>query len=141
MLNKFVTDAGTLYDIHFYTSGVHELIHLVACTTEIGPMNDTCCYQFEELNRKVTRFIKGQDLVGDKFIKSWTISKNLGLHIFKYYLEDDDVISFVIFIKSHFEIKSSNFKNRENVGNHLKVGRINKIDQDKLANLLEKISI
>jgi len=141
MLNKFVTDAETLYDIHFYTSGVHELLHLVACTIEIGPMNDTCCYQFEELNRKVTRFIKGQDLVGDEFIKSWTISKNLGLHIFNYYLEDDDDNSFVVYIKSHFKIRSSNLKKkRETVGNFLKFGRIIKIDKDKLAIILEKIS-
>ena len=44
-------------------------MHLVLCTRTLGPLNDNNCFPFEELNRKVTRFIKSQDLVGDEFLK------------------------------------------------------------------------
>ena len=43
--------------------------------------NDTCLFEFEELNRKISRSIKGQNLVGDEFIKKWSLSLNLALEI------------------------------------------------------------
>ena len=71
MLNQFVSEADLLYDNHICVSGFHELTHLVSCTFYLGPMNDTCCFAFEELNRKITRAIKGQDLIGAEFLKIW----------------------------------------------------------------------
>ena len=61
--------------------------------------------------------------MGDEFLKSWIISKNLALHIFKYYSEDDDDNAFIVFIKSHFKLKSSNQKMKSSLRNILKVGR------------------
>ena len=43
------------------------------CTEVLGPINQNNCYQFEELNRKVNRLIKGQDLIGDEFLKLFNI--------------------------------------------------------------------
>jgi hypothetical protein len=137
-LKIFVSQSETLYDKHFINSGLHELIHLVKCTLEIGPLNIICCFQFEELNRKVTRFIKGQDLVGDEFIKSWTVSKNLALHISKMYSEDDDN-KIIIFIKEHFALRSSNLKKKRNGFNVLKMGQDSKLEDNKLELAIEKI--
>ena len=50
-------------------SGMHELLHLVKCTVEFGPLNNINGFPFEELNRKITRLIKGKDLIGEEFIK------------------------------------------------------------------------
>jgi hypothetical protein len=137
-LKTFVRQAEILYDKHFINSGVHELIHLVQCTLEIGPLNIICCFQFEELNRKVTRFIKGQDLVGDEFIKSWTVSKNLALHISKMYSDDDDN-KIIIFIKEHFALRSSNLKKKRDGFNVLKMGQDSQLDDNKLEQAIENI--
>ncbi len=59
LLNKFVSQLTQFYDEHIMLSGMHELLHLVQQTRETGPLNMTSCYPFEELNRKVTRAIKG----------------------------------------------------------------------------------
>ncbi len=69
MLTKFVSQAGSLYDEHIYTSGMHELLHLVQCTLDFGPLYLSNLFPFEELNRYITSSIKGQYLVGDEFIK------------------------------------------------------------------------
>jgi hypothetical protein len=45
------------------------------------------CFPFEEMNRNVTKKIKGQDLVGDEFLKLWGVHKNLFL--FAQNLDDD----------------------------------------------------
>ena len=137
-LKNYVIQAEILYDKHFINSGVHELNHLVKCTIEIGPLNIICCFQFEELNRKVTRFIKGQDLVGDEFIKSWTVSKNLALHISKMY-SDDDENKIIIFIKEHFALRSSNLKKKNTGFNVLKMGQDSKLENTKLEIATEKI--
>jgi hypothetical protein len=51
-------------------SGVHELLHLVECTITFGPLNSFSLFPFEELNRKLLRFLHGYDLIGEelKFI-------------------------------------------------------------------------
>ena len=84
MLSLFVKKKRKLYDQHFNTSNIHEIIHLVDCTIEQGPLNDTCLFEFEELNRKISRSIKGQNLVGDEFIKKFDIS--IYLHLVYPYL-------------------------------------------------------
>jgi hypothetical protein len=50
-------------------SGMHELLHLVDCTLDFGPLNSISLFTFEELNRKGVRLIKGKDLIGEEFIK------------------------------------------------------------------------
>ena len=53
-------------------SGVHELLHLVRCTENFGPLNGCCCFEFEELNRLLLKLIKGNDLIGEEFIKLYS---------------------------------------------------------------------
>lgn len=130
MLSVFVKKIGKLYDQHFYTSNIHEIIHLVDCTIEQGPLNDTCLFEFEELNRKISRSIKGQNLVGDEFIKKWSLSLNLALEIKELSNSSPNIL--YDYIKSTFKIKSSNIKQNNNAavltyGKSIKV-KINELD-------------
>jgi hypothetical protein len=121
-LVNFVKDLEILYDQHIMTSASHELLHLVLCTETLGPLNELDCFPFEESNRKVTRFIKGQDLVGDEYFKLLNASKNLILHINNLQIEDNKC-TLVKFIKTHFKIRSSNTKNKRNEICYLKLGK------------------
>jgi len=91
VLVEFVFDADSLYGRDIYTSGMHELVHLVECTEVMGNMNGLCCFAFEELNRKVTRSIKGSDLIGDEFLKIWGVSLNLSLRVHDFKEENQFV--------------------------------------------------
>lgn len=66
---QFVKEASQLYPADIMLSGTHELLHLVECTLDFGPLNVINCFQFEELNRKLMRFIHGHDLIGEELIK------------------------------------------------------------------------
>ena len=66
---EFVKEASILYSDTVMLSGMHELMHLVECTLDFGPLNATNCFQFEELNRKLMRFLHGHDLIGEELIK------------------------------------------------------------------------
>ena len=109
ILNEFVLGLEDLYDKHILVSGAHELIHLIDCTLEQGPLNDTSLFTFEELNRKITKSIKGQNLVGDEFIKKWSISLSLSVEIEKLYDRDTNNL-FFDYIRGTFQIRSSNDK-------------------------------
>ena len=54
VLSLFVSKLENLYDEHIQSSSMHELLHLVQCTKEIGPLNECACFVFEELNRNVS---------------------------------------------------------------------------------------
>ncbi|RNA38388.1 hypothetical protein BpHYR1_009628, partial [Brachionus plicatilis] len=45
------------------------------------PINNSSCYPFEESNRKLTSMIRGKDLMGDEFIKLWSVSQCLKMNI------------------------------------------------------------
>ena len=77
LLKRFVKNMNVLYDASALTSGIHELLHLVDCTINFGPLNSTNCFQFEELNRKIMQLIKGRDLIGEEFFKLFTILQSL----------------------------------------------------------------
>jgi hypothetical protein len=89
-------------------SGTHEVLHLVQCIREIGPLKFNL-FPFEELNRNITRLIHGMDLVGDEFITKWSINKNLSLMIQNKYVYNN---KYYDFIKKTFSIKSSNLKKK-----------------------------
>ena len=74
---EFLKELANLYDSSIMLSGFHELIHLVDCTLEFGPLNQVNCFPFEELNRKFERLIKGKDLIGEEFIKIFTAVQSL----------------------------------------------------------------
>ncbi len=137
MLKSFVTDAEKLYDVHFLSSGVHELLHLVKCTIEMGPLNIISCYPYEELNRKITRFIKGQDLVGDEFIKLWGTSKNLNLFVLNNFPNDSND-AFVMFLRKNFLNRSSNIKNKTVSNFILKLGKNIKHNEIETNLIVEK---
>ena len=59
-------------------SGVHELLHLVECTRNFGPLNNINCFPFKELNQKCIGSIHGRDLIGEEFIKLFSIMQSLG---------------------------------------------------------------
>jgi hypothetical protein len=107
MLTSFVGNLEKLYDQHIMLSGVHELLHLVQCTEELGPLNCLGCFQYEENNRKITGSIKSQDLVGDEYIKRWSVSRSMALIVNNLDHSNNKVANF---IKENFHIKSSNLK-------------------------------
>ena len=109
MLIDFVRGLELLYDKHILVSGTHEILHLVDCTLEQGPLNDTSLFTFEELNRKISKSIKGQNLVGDEFIKKWSVSLSLSSEIEKLFEKDNNL--FFDYIRDTFHIRSSNNKN------------------------------
>ena len=69
ILISFVKEAQDIYPGDIMVSGMHEILHLVDCTLEFGPLNCINSFQFEELNRKIIRLISGKDLIGDEFLK------------------------------------------------------------------------
>ena len=81
MLEDFVSELENLYDSSIMTSGVHELLHLVQCTIDFGPLNLINGFQFEEMNRKCVGMIHGQDLIGEEFIKIFTTAQSLSVYI------------------------------------------------------------
>ena len=90
-------------------SGVHELLHLIECTLDYGPLNNINCFQFEEINRKMLRFIHGLDLIGVEMIKIFSTTQYLSLKctsIENYKLKE--------FVSSRLKLKSSNNKNKRN---------------------------
>ena len=129
-LVEFVKEAGNIYDVHIHSSGMHELLHFVQCTSQFGPMNDLNCFPFEELNRVVTRKIKGQDLVGDEFLKVSGVSRKLSYFISS--LAEDKSDKFNNFMMK-FQTKSSNLKRLRPKSNTLKLGNKIHVTFDSLT--------
>jgi hypothetical protein len=80
MLSNFVEECPKFYGDSILLSGTHELLHLVKCTKEFGPINVVNSFQFEENNRGILKLIHGTDLVGDEFLKVFSVSQ--ALHTF-----------------------------------------------------------
>jgi hypothetical protein len=79
ILTDFVRETQHLYGRSVMLTGLHELLHLVKCSFDFGPLNAVNSFQFEEINRKITKFIKGRDLMGEEFLKIFTIYQSLEL--------------------------------------------------------------
>ena len=86
-------------------SGMHELLHLVDCTIEFGPLNCINSFQFEELNRMILRLIHGKDLIGDEFMKLFSILQ--ALMCFSYSNTNSVLLEY---FQKHNIIKSTNKK-------------------------------
>ncbi|CAF0965796.1 unnamed protein product [Brachionus calyciflorus] len=108
LMNDFVSQLTDLYDPFILKSGFHELLHLSECTFHFGPLNSTNCYQFEELNRKITRLIKGQNLVGEEFIKLFSVWQSLSST--KTESDQYNNSPYVEFLEKNSGLKSSNHK-------------------------------
>ncbi|RNA29376.1 hypothetical protein BpHYR1_028554 [Brachionus plicatilis] len=87
-----------------FTSSFHELLHFSDLTLDFGPLNVTCCFQYEEINRKIINLIHGFDLVCEEFIQKFStiqIFSALKVNILEEKLSKD--------INENF-LKSSNSK-------------------------------
>lgn len=109
----FVEELEEIYSRRIMLSGFHELLHLVDCTLDFGPLNNINAFQFEEINRKIVSFIHGHDLVGDEFLKVFSMCQSLNILGKKVQHKS----MFENFIDKHMSIKSSNLKrvNSENL--------------------------
>ena len=128
ILVKFVERFEELYPERAMLSGVHELLHLVQCTQKFGPLNGCNCFEFEELNRLLLKLIKGQDLIGEEFVKLFSFLKILNT----YASNENTNSKFRQFIIKNAAIKTSNLKKkRENCYGKLTGNK--KTIQDKMT--------
>ena len=58
-----VKEVQQIYPNEVMLYGLHELLHLVDCTEEFGPLNFINSFQFEILNRGILGLIHGKDLI------------------------------------------------------------------------------
>lgn len=111
LLEDFVSDFGSLYDDQVYSSGTHELLHLVECTLKFGPLNSTNGFPFEEINRKIVNLIHGRDLMGEEFIQMFSVAQALTFFHSRIEFQNPQLYDF---FNSHFFIKTSNRKHWNN---------------------------
>lgn len=105
ILISFVKEAQEIYPDDVMVSGMHEIFHLVDCTLIFGPLNCISSFPFEELNRKLIRLIFGKDLIGDEFLKLFSVLQALTFYSFT---NDNEVVKQDF--RDHNIVKSSNKK-------------------------------
>ena len=76
-LELFVENSPKLYDDFILKSGFHELLHLSDQVKNFGPLNSGNFFQFEKINRKISRMIKRQNLIGEESIKLFNLVQKL----------------------------------------------------------------
>ncbi|CAF0938082.1 unnamed protein product, partial [Brachionus calyciflorus] len=111
LIIKFVKQSSEIYPPEFMLSGMHELLHLVQCTLDFGPINLVSCFQFEELNRKLKNLIKGKSKIGDEFIGLFTLIQNLESYVSKTSFSNDSVYNFV---RKNSKVRCANVKYTNN---------------------------
>ncbi|CAF1045397.1 unnamed protein product [Brachionus calyciflorus] len=110
LIHIFLNQCSYLYPPEIIVSGFHELLHLVQCTLDFGPMNSFSCFQFEELNRKIKQMVNGRFLIGEEFVKIFTAMQSLEQYNQTCEFKNQKLYDFV---KENCEIKSTNrFKNQ-----------------------------
>ncbi len=136
LLRQFVEGASSLYTPSIMKSGVHELLHLAKCTIDIGPLNTISCFPFEEMNRKLIRFIKGRDLMGEEFFKLFSVLQTLISFSSQYNFQNTQLKEFIV---KKSNIKTSNRKDRYNSEEDFKVSiKISNFDDINLINFIEQ---
>ena len=115
ILNDFVAESESIYGKSVLLSGMHELLHLVECTKSFGPLNCVNLFQFEEINRKILRFVKGRDLISEEFLKTFSIYQALE-HFRSNCVKNKKVADF---LDEHCQFKN-------NIINYSKISRMNK---------------
>lgn len=106
-LISFVSQLENLYPPHKMVSGMHEILHLVHCTLDFGPLNCLSCFQFEELNRLMKAMIRGKFLIGEEFIRLFGLLQSLDSYIKTNEIESCPLREFIF---KHSYIRSSNKK-------------------------------
>ncbi len=107
LLTDFVREVEEIYPETTMLSGIHDLLHFADCTISFGPMNCVCCFQFEEINRKIVNLINRKDLIGDEFLLNFSVLQSLET----FCSSCSKNIKFNEFISKHNIIKTSNKKN------------------------------
>lgn len=128
---EYVKEFSEIYTPASMLSGVHELLHLVECTQNYGPLNNINCFPFEELNRKVIGSIHGRDLMGEEFIKMLSLIQSLSATVGN--LQSNSKYS--DFIKKEMNFKTSNRKRLAKAANNEDVKILSK------GELLKEVSI
>jgi hypothetical protein len=131
MLEEFVIELENLFNKNILLSGVHELLHLFQCSLDFGPLNNINSFQFEELNRKLIGLINGNDLIGEEFIKVFTVGQVLN----SYISNNNHNSTICEFFDKHKCFKTSYLKNINKHNNEVKI-----LDK-KLDNQLQLIGI
>jgi hypothetical protein len=108
ILSNFVEECPKLYGETILLSGTHELLHIVDCTRDFGPINVVNSFQFEENNRGILRFIHGTDLVGDEFLKVFSVSQALNIFV-EGFVKNKQMKEF---LKKYTDIRSCNNKSK-----------------------------
>jgi hypothetical protein len=72
-----------MHESGMHESGMHEILHLVDLNLKFGPLNCNNSFQSKELNRKIIRLIPVQDLIGDKFLKLFSVLQALTFFLMK----------------------------------------------------------
>ena len=135
IIEAFVEDYSKLYTISSMLSGVHQLLHLVECTKNFGPLNNINCFPFEELNRKVIGTIHGRALIGEEFIKLFSLMQSQSYTVTSFAKQS----KLVNFIKKEMVFKTSNRK-KTNYGKiEIKVlGRKEIIKDSQVLTVIDK---
>jgi len=126
----FVEEVSQLYPATIMLSGLHELLHLVDCTLDFGPLNCLNCFQFEEMNRKLMRFLHGSDLIGEELIKIFSTAQILSN--FSINVKNKDLKQF---IQNKLVFKTSNKKKlsiTEKKTTHWKIQKVKNISYSRV---------
>jgi hypothetical protein len=106
ILIDFVQEVEEIYPKNIMLSGMHELVHLVDCTLDFGPLNNVATFSYEEINRKIIQLIHGKDLIGDEFLINFSILQSLEL----FCQSSNKNTKFNQYLENHSLIKTSNKK-------------------------------
>ena len=136
LVEGFVKDFSNLYSESSMLSGVHELLHLTDCTKDFGPLNYMNCFPFEELNRKVIGLINGRDLLGEEFIKIFTLIQTLSATFSELPMDS----KFYDFVKEEMKFKTSNKKNKgdKSVSTYKYLNKTNKLENETIKEIIKK---
>jgi hypothetical protein len=104
ILIDFVQEVEEIYPKNIMLSGMHELLHLVDCTLDFGPLNNIATFSYEEINRKIIQLIHGKDLIGDEFLIIFSILQSLEL----FCQSSNKNTKFNQYLENHSLIKTSN---------------------------------
>jgi len=129
ILIEFVKEVSDLYPLSIMLSGMHELLHLIDCTLDFGPLNSTNCFQFEELNRKLMRFLHGHDLIGEELIKIFSTAQTLSQ--FSINIQNNQLKEF---IKKRLNFRSSN---KKKLTSKIEIKILDKLDESNNRLYLE----
>ena len=105
LLNDFVMEVEQIYPPNIMLSGMHEILHIVDCTLNFGPLNNVCCFQYEEINRKIVNLINSFDLIGVEFLLNFSVLQSLEI-----FCSSSTNVVFNEFIRKHNIVKTSNKK-------------------------------